>query len=74
METQFEKVLSGLIRSQFADLAGSTAALNLRLPEKLLNDVIAAALASQRANYPWLALVKSVHVKGSLELEVRADV
>src|SRR5690348_6609061 len=69
-----ETLLSELIRTQFADVRGSTAHLRLRLPEKLLTEIVTAAIASQKQNYPWLALVKSVQICGGVEVEVTAGV
>ena len=74
MDAQLQALLDSLVKSQFSDLRGSWANLQLQLPEKLLNDLLALALPALKEGNPWLAFVNAAHVKGSLSLEVKLNV
>lgn len=74
MNEQMQAFLNNLIKTQFADLKGSWANLQLQLSEKALNELLALALASQKEANPWLRLVQVAQVKGKLAIELKLTI
>jgi hypothetical protein len=74
MDAQLQALLDNLVKSQFADLKGSWANLHLILSEKVVNEFLAKALATQKKDYPWLGMVNAAHIKGSIVVEIKLQV
>lgn len=74
MDDQMKLFFENLAKSQFADLKGSWANLHLQIPEKVLNELLALTIKSQKDAIPWLALVNATNVKGTLSVEIKLTV
>ena len=74
MSDELQAVVDKLVASQFADLKGSWANLHLHLSEKVLNELLAAGIASRKKDNPWIALIDSAHVRGAVNVEVKLTV
>jgi hypothetical protein len=48
--------------------------LHLEIPEKVLNELLAELLATQKTNYPLLGMVKVARVNGPIVLEIQVGV
>jgi hypothetical protein len=71
MEPQLQSFLDNLIKSQLTDLKDSWANLHLEISEKVVNEVLAKMLATQRQTYPLLDKVSAAQVKGSIIVELK---
>jgi hypothetical protein len=74
MDEHTRAFLDRLIRSNFAEFKGSSAELHLQIPETILNDLLQTALESRKAAHPWLALVDSARVEGTVRIDVKLAV
>ena len=73
MDPQVKAFIEKLTNNQFAELKGSWCNLHLEFTEKLLNEAAAMAIAmpSLKKDYPMLALINAVQVKGKLTMDVK---
>ena len=74
MNEQVRHILDGLIKTNFANLKGSSAHLHFQIPEEILNEILALMLKSQKETNPWLTLINAAHVKGAVSVDIKMNV
>jgi hypothetical protein len=70
MASRFAELLDGLRRTRFAELAGSRAAIDLAIPERLINQAIAQALAGADGRLRAVTVTVAPDYKFHLDLQL----